>query len=77
MKPRSMTVCSASPMSGSDFPTMPMSTARRAGEASSRLTSTKTRPPASCMGRAAVSCRTETPSGFMASVIICWWPTEM
>ncbi len=39
-------------------------------------TSTNSRPPASCIGRGVVSCHTESPRGFMASVIICWWPTE-
>ena len=29
------------------------------------------------MGRAAVNWNRDNPRGFMGSVIICWWPTEM
>ena len=42
-----------------------------------RVTSTNSRPPASAIGRGVVICQKDSPSGFMASVIICWWPTEM
>ena len=50
--------------------------ARLAGEARAWVTSTNSRPPASAMGRGVVSCHTDNPSGFMASVIICSCPTE-
>jgi len=69
--PRSRTVCTASPISGSDFPIIPTRPARLAGEARIRVTSTKSRPPASAMGLGVVICQKESPSGFMASVIIC------
>ncbi len=38
--------------------------------------STKSRPPASAIGRGVVICQTDRPRGVIASVIICWWPTE-
>ena len=74
--PRSRTVSSASLISGSDLPTSSRRPARLAGEARRRVTSTNSHPPASCIGVMAVSCHTETPRGFMGSVIICWWPTQ-
>ena len=70
--PRARTVSSALPNRGSDLPTIARRPARLAGEARAAVTSTKTLPPASCMGAAAVSCQKETPNGFMGSVIICW-----
>ena len=77
MKPsRSRTVCSASPISGSDLRSASRRPARVAGEASRRVTSTNRRPPASAIGAGVVSCQNDSPSGFIASVIICWWPTE-
>ena len=69
--PRSRMVCSASPISGSDFPRSPRRPARLAGEARIWVTSTNSLPPASLMGRGVVSCHTESPRGFMGSVIIC------
>ncbi len=69
--PRSSRACSASPISGSDLPTTVSRPARLAGEPSCRVTSTNSLPPASAMGRGVVSCHTESPRGFMASVIIC------
>ena len=69
--PRSRTVCSASPISGSDFPRSSRKPARLAGEARIWVTSTNSLPPASSMGRPAVSWNRESPSGFMGSVIIC------
>ena len=69
--PRSRTVCSASPISGSDLPKASRRPARLAGDARPRVTSTNSLPPASCMGRMAVSCHREIPKGFLASVIIC------
>ena len=42
-----------------------------AGVATIAVTSTNNRPPASRMGALLVSCQTEIPSGFIASVIIC------
>jgi hypothetical protein len=32
---------------------------------------------ASAMGAGVVICQKDSPSGFMGSVIICWWPTEI
>ncbi|HZY57863.1 MAG TPA: PEP/pyruvate-binding domain-containing protein [Rubrobacteraceae bacterium] len=69
--PRSRMVCSASLISGSDFPRTSRRPARLAGEARPRVTSTNSLPPSSYMGRPAVSCHRESPRGFMASVIIC------
>ena len=69
--PRSRTVSSASLINGSPLPMTSRRPARLAGEAKRRVTSTNSRPPASCIGAMAVSCHTETPSGFMGSVIIC------
>ena len=69
--PRSRTVCSASPISGSDFPSISRRPARLAGEARPWVTSTNSLPPASAMGRRVVSCHKESPRGFMGSVIIC------
>jgi len=45
--------------------------ARLAGEARPRVTSTNSLPPASDMGRPAVSWNGESPRGFTGSVIIC------
>ena len=75
--PRSRTVCSASLISGSDFPMRSRRPARLAGDARRRVASTNSLPPASTIGAGVVSSQKESPSGFMASVIICWWPTEM
>ena len=69
--PRSRMVCSASPISGSDLPRAFRRPARLAGEPSAWVTSTNSLPPASDMGRGVVSCHTESPRGFMGSVIIC------
>jgi hypothetical protein len=44
---------------------------RLAGAASSWVTSTNRRPPASAIGRGVIICQKESPRGFMASVIIC------
>jgi hypothetical protein len=68
---RSRTVSSASLISGSPLPTTSRRPARLAGDARRRVTSTNSLPPASCIGAMAVSCHTESPSGFMGSVIIC------
>jgi hypothetical protein len=46
--------------------------ARPDDEARRAVASTNNRPPASSIGAMAVSCHTEMPSGFIASVIICW-----
>ena len=46
------------------------------GEASGLATSTNSRLPASAIDREVVSCQAESPSGVIASVNICWWPTE-
>ena len=46
--------------------------ARLAGEARRWATSTNSLPPASCIGGSAISWNSESPSGFMGSVIICW-----
>ena len=67
-----MRVSSASPVSGSDSPQdlEQAGTARRRGQA---LGDVDEQPPAGlAIGRAAVSCHREIPSGFIASVIICW-----
>ncbi len=45
--------------------------ARTVGAPSAWVTSTNSLPPASDMGRGVVSCHTESPKGFMGSVIIC------
>ena len=50
--PRSRTVCSASPISGSHRPMTSRSAARLAGDARRRVTSTNSLPPASCIGPA-------------------------
>ncbi len=71
-KPRSRTVRSASPVSGSPFPTTSRRPARVAGVATRAVTSTNSLPPASYIRGSAVSWKREIPSGFMASVIICW-----
>jgi hypothetical protein len=72
MKSRSRIVCSASPISGSWLPSIARKPARPEGDASCRVTSTNSLPPASYMrGRAISWCR-ESPRGFMGSVIICW-----
>ena len=72
MKPsRSMMVCSASPVSGSDLPRASRTSARLAGEASLWVTLTNRRPPASAMGAGVVICQKDSPRGFMGSVIIC------
>ena len=76
MKSRSTMVRSASPVSGSDFSNTATRRSRLVGDARWWLTSTNKRPPAGCMGAAAVSCQNEIPRGFMGSVIICWWPTD-
>ena len=72
MKPRSTTVCSASPISGSSLPIMVRRAARIAGDARRCATSTNSLPPASYIRGSAISWCTESPSGFMGSVIICW-----
>ena len=69
--PRSMMVCSASPISGSDCARASMF-ARLAGVARILVTSTNSLPAASCIGGPAVSWNREIPRGFMGSVIICW-----
>jgi hypothetical protein len=72
MKPsRSRMVCSASPVSGSPFAMSSRRPARLAGEATRWVTSTNRRPPASAMGAGVVICQKDSPSGFIASVIIC------
>ena len=72
MKPsRWRTVCSASPVSGSDLPKASRRPARLAGEANLWVTSTNRRPPASAMGAGVVICQKDSPRGFMGSVIIC------
>ena len=73
--PRSTMVCSASPTSGSDRHSA-RRLARLDGDAKASATSTNSRPAASYIGRKAMSWNIESPSGFMGSVIICWWPTE-
>ena len=70
--PRSRMVCSASPISGSDVPIISSRPARVAGEARRWATSTNSRPPASYIRGRAFICQTESPRGFMGSVIICW-----
>ena len=42
-----------------------------AGEANRWVTSTNSRPPASAMGAGVVICQNDSPSGLIASVIIC------
>ena len=74
--PRSTIVRSASPISGSDPPMARSSPARVVGAPSISVTSTKSLPPATDIGRGVVSCHSESPSGLMGSVIICWCPTE-
>ena len=69
--PRSTMVCSASPISGSPLPMTSRRAARLPGEARPRATSTNSLPPASYIRGIAVSWNTESPSGFMGSVIIC------
>ena len=69
--PRSRTVCSASPISGSDVPAIASKPARLVGDARIWVTSTNSRPPASAMGRGVVICQKESPRGFIGSVIIC------
>ena len=69
---RSRMVASASPISGSDFPIIPTRAARLPGDASRRVTSTNSLPPASYIRGKAVSWNSESPRGFMGSVIICW-----
>lgn len=69
---RSRTISSASLISGSDLPIISRKPARLVGDASSRVASTNSLPPASCVDAMAVSCHMESPSGFMGSVIICW-----
>ena len=49
-----------------------MMLARLVGAARVAATSTNNLPPASAIGRGVVSCHTERPRGFIASVIICW-----
>ena len=72
MKPRSTTVCSASPISGSSLRIMVRRAARIAGDARRCATSTNSLPPASYIRGSAISWCTESPSGFRGSVIICW-----
>ena len=69
--PRARTFSSASLNSGSAFPMTARRLARLAGEASRRVTSTNSRPPASRMGARVVILKKESPRGFIASVIIC------
>ena len=69
---RSRTVCSASPISGSDLCSASRRPARVVGEASLCVTSTNSRPPASAIGAGVVICQKDNPSGVMGSVIICW-----
>ena len=52
------------------------SPARGVGLPSISVTSTKSLPPATDIGRGVVSCHSESPSGLMGSVIICWCPTD-
>ena len=73
---RERTVSSASRISGSPRPKTSRVRARVVGDASRAVTSTNSRPPASCMGMSAVCRQTEMPSGRIASVIICPCPTE-
>ena len=68
---RSTMAWSAFPMSGSPLPMTSRRPARVTGDARARVTSTNSRPPASAIGRAAVSCHTESPNGVIGSVIIC------
>ncbi len=70
--PRSSTVRSASPKSGSELPIIPTMPGPWVGEASMGVTSTNSRPPACRMGARLVNCHTEIPNGFSGSVIICW-----
>ena len=49
-----------------------MMLARLVGADRVAVTSTNNLPPASAIGRGVVSCHTERPRGFIASVIICW-----
>ena len=72
MKPRSTTVWSASPISGSSLRIMVRRAPRIAGDARRCATSTNSLPPASYMRGSAISWCTESPSGFRGSVIICW-----
>ncbi len=67
---RSTIACSAPPTSGSGFHSSSMP-ARVAGEARARVTSTNSLPPASYIRGMAISCQTESPRGFIGSVIIC------
>ena len=55
---------------------MSRSRARLAGEAS--IGGDVDEQPAARLGHRprVVSCQKDRPSGFIASVIICWWPTE-
>ena len=69
--PRSMTVCYASRINGSDFPTSVRRFSRLVGDARARVTSTNNLPPASAMRRGGVNCQKESPSGVSGSVIIC------
>src|SRR5260370_947706 len=55
--PRSTTVRSASPSSGSDLPATSSRPARLAGDPSAWVTSTNSLPPASAIGRGVVNCQ--------------------
>ena len=70
--PRSRMVCSASPISGSDFPRTSRRPARLDGEARA-MGDVDEQPPAGLVTSAAgpSAARTESPSGFIGSVIIC------
>jgi len=68
---RARIVRSASPISGSDLPRTSRSPARLAGQARRAVTSTNNLPAASYIGVPAVSWNSESPRGFMGSVIIC------
>ena len=71
--PRSRTVCSASPISGSDLPEHVEQARAARGRRQRRgdIDEQPARRPRPS-GRGVVSCHNDSPSGFMASVIICW-----
>ena len=69
--PHALPSSTALRMSGSRL-SMFRRAARLAGDASCPVMSTNSCPPASCIGRAASICQTDKPSGFIASIIICW-----
>jgi hypothetical protein len=73
---RSTRVVRARAVRGAERPAMPSSADLPAEVARASVTSTKRRPPASTIGRAATCCQKETARVGRASVIICWWPTD-